>query len=286
MKKYLIIAFVFISQINHASTWFTSLEEAQKIALMSNKLIIIDFVAKWCGPCKDMDAKSWNDVQVEEVLQTYVKLRIDLDSNKDLARKYQIRAIPDMIIIDGNGKIIHRFIGYQTATKLKKELANFSLSTEYLATELINFHQSQKYNTAIRIAQKYFTYSLMVNKNIKGKIIAVGSDYLKDARDELKKSEENYAQKKQKLKLLTLYELAYNFDFEKLNRKISEIKLEEINQSNDYQYWFLKYLALKGNQKDTTEIETFLKTNDLENVIDNSNQLYSFYEKSLSNTKS
>lgn len=281
MKKYLIIAFALLSELNYASTWHTSLEDAQTAALATNKLIIIDFVAKWCAPCKEMDLKSWNDVQVENTLQNYIKLRIDIDQNRNLAIKYQIRAIPDMVIIDGNGKIIHRFMGYQTPAKLKNELTRFSLSTEYLSTELINFHEARKYNTAIRAAQKYFTYSLIVDKNIKGKILKVGSEYLNDAKEELNKKEENYLQKKQKLELLSLYELAYNFDFEKLNKKISEIKPEKIDQLNDYQYWFLKYLSIKGNKIDTVEIEQFLKNNNLENVIDNGNQLYAFYEKSV-----
>ncbi|MBF4465599.1 thioredoxin family protein [Flavobacterium sp. LC2016-12] len=281
MKKYLIIAFVFISQINHASNWYTSLEEAQAVALSSNKLIIIDFVAKWCGPCKEMDSKSWNNIEVEEVLKNYIKLRIDVDSNRDIALRYQIRSIPDMVIIDANEKILHRFKGYQNPLKLKNELFRFNLSTEYLATELINFHQQKKYNTAIRISQKYYTYSLLVNSDIKGKILKVGSDYLEDAKQELNKKEENYLQKKQKLELLTLYELAYNFDFEKLDKKISEIKVEKIDPLNNYQYWFLKYLSLKGNQKDITETEEFLKKNELENVTKNANQLYAFYEKSV-----
>ncbi|MCD0471137.1 co-chaperone YbbN [Flavobacterium sp. JAS] len=284
MKNYLIIAFVFISQMIHASTWYTSFEEAQKMALTTNKLIIIDFTAKWCGPCKEMELQSWNDVQVENVLQNYIKLKIDIDLNRDIAIKYQIRAIPDMVIIDGNGKVVHRFFGYQNPSKLKNELAPFSLSTEYLSTELIGFYENKKYNTAIRIVQKYYNYSLIVDKNIKGKIIRVGSDYLGDAKEELKKNEENYLQKKQKLELLTLYELAYLFDFKKLDKKISEIRLEKVDQLNDYQYWFLKYLSIKGNQKDTTEVEQFLKDNNLDNVIDNGNQLYAFYEKSLIKT--
>ncbi|MDP5201328.1 hypothetical protein [Flavobacterium sp. DG2-3] len=201
--------------------------------------------------------------------------------HRDIAFKYQIRLLPSIFIIDPNGKIIHQFTGYQTASDLKRELIQYSLSTEYLATELIGFYQTQKYNTAIRIAQKYYNYSLLVNNNIKGRIVRVANEYLKDAKDELKKSDENYLQKKQKLELLVLYELAYRFDFEKLNKKISAIKAEEINELNDYQYWFLKYLATKGTQKDITETEQFLRDHNLENVIENSNQLFKFYERSL-----
>ena len=281
MKKYLFIAFLFISQMSHA-IWYTSFEEAQKIALTTNKLIIVDFTAKWCGPCLQMDLKSWNDPQVENVLQNYVQLKIDVDQNRDFTINYQTKVLPDMIIMDANGKVFHRFSGYQTPAKLKNELLEFCLSTEYLSVELTNFYSSKKYNTAIRLAQKYYNYSLVADKNIKGKIIRVGSDYLRDAKEELKKNEDDYRDKKQKLELLTLYELAYHFDFEKLHKKISEIKPESIAKPNQYQYWFLKYLSTKDKLEEAKITETFLKENDLENVIENGNQLYGFYEKSMS----
>jgi thioredoxin-like negative regulator of GroEL len=281
MKKLLPLIVLLFTSYRIEAAWFTSMEDAQKEALSTHKLILVDFTAKWCGPCKQMDLNAWNDVQIQTILKDFVTLKIDVDVNRDIAFKYQIRLLPSIFIIDPNGKIIHQFTGYQTASDLKRELIQYSLSTEYLATELIGFYQTQKYNTAIRIAQKYYNYSLLVNNNIKGRIVRVANEYLKDAKDELKKSDENYLQKKQKLELLVLYELAYRFDFEKLNKKISAIKAEEINELNDYQYWFLKYLAIKGTQKDITETEQFLRDHNLENVIENSNQLFNFYERSL-----
>ncbi|AOC95377.1 Thioredoxin [Flavobacterium anhuiense] len=280
MKKLLSLALLLFLSNSIQAAWYTSFEEAQKEALVSGKLIIVDFTAKWCGPCKEMDLNSWNDTQVQNVLQNYVPLKIDVDQNNDFALKYQIRALPNMIVMDVNGKVLHHFFGYQTPAKLKNELSQFSLSTEYLTTELSNFYSSKKYTTAIRAAQKYYTYSLLVDKNIKGKIIQVGSDYLKDAKEELKKSDEDYLEKKQKLELISLYELAYHFDFDKLNKKISKINPEFIAQSNAYQYWFLKYLSVKSNLEDAAIVEQFLRENDLENVIENCNQLYAFYEKS------
>lgn len=281
MKKYVFIALLFLSQINHASTWYTSLEEAQNVALTTNKLILVDFTAKWCGPCKQMDLSTWNDFHVQTILEDFVPLKIDVDVNQSIAVKYQVRRLPMMVLIDANGKIIHQFTGYQTPSDLKKELVQFSLSTEYLSTELISFYKTQKYNQAIRLAQKYYTYSLLVEKNIKGRMVRVAGEYLKDAKDVLKRKDEDYFQQKQKLELLNLYELAYGFDFEKLNKKIAEIKPDNLNQLNEYQYWFLKYLATKGNKQDVTEMESFLKNKDLSNVIDNGNQVYAFYKKSI-----
>ncbi|WP_311260695.1 thioredoxin family protein, partial [Xanthomonas sp. WCS2017Cala2-12] len=77
---------------------------------------------------------------VENVLQNYVQLKIDVDQNRDFTINYQTKVLPDMIIMDANGKVFHRFSGYQTPAKLKNELLQFCLSTEYLSVELTNFY--------------------------------------------------------------------------------------------------------------------------------------------------
>lgn len=279
MKKYILITFLFISQLSQAE-WLTSLEDAQQLAIASNKFIVVDFWASWCRPCREMDLKSWNSPQVTDELEGYVKLKLDMDSNKQIASKYGVSSIPVMMILDANGKVVYQFSGYHDASSLKYELEKFNLSTEFLNADLINFYKSQNFNTAVRMALKYYEYSLFADQNIKDKIINLTSEYLSDAKKTLDQKDEMFKQKKQKLELINLYTLVYNFNFIKLKTKISNIQPEQIDETNQYNYWFLKYLAVKGTNQNTTEIEEFLKNKDLEIVITKGNQLYAFYEKS------
>lgn len=278
MKKYIILLILFSIQISHAN-WLTSYEDAQKMALTTNRFIIVDFWATWCNPCIEMDKNVWNDEQLEEILQGFVKLKIDIDANRELASRYGINGIPNILIIDANGKVIHNILGYQNISNLKSEIEKFNLSTEFLSADLVNYFKAKNFSTTIKLTQKYYDFSLLIDKNIKKKTFNVCKEYLNDYKAILDKKEIDYSKKNQKIELYKLYELAYNFEFNKLNKKISEFKAEEIDPINEYSYWFLKYLAVKGTSKTTSDIEEILKNKGLESVINKGNDLYFFYTK-------
>lgn len=83
------------------------------------KLVLMDFYAEWCGPCREQD------LIVEKVKKKYadrVEFRkIDVDSNRVIAMKYGVIAIPT-ILIECNGKIIQQFVGVTGADKLGEAL--------------------------------------------------------------------------------------------------------------------------------------------------------------------
>ncbi|XP_043278484.1 thioredoxin-2 [Venturia canescens] len=73
-----------------------------------DKLVVVDFFATWCGPCKAISPK------VEELAQTLgdavVFLKVDVDECEDLAAEYGISSMPTFIFIK-NGETLEQFSG-------------------------------------------------------------------------------------------------------------------------------------------------------------------------------
>lgn len=84
-----------------------------------NRLLMIDFYAEWCGPCKKMAPA------IEKLKQEYagkVKiLKIDTDANKELVQQYGIDEIPTVLFFK-QGKLTWRGIGYTDEEHLRKEI--------------------------------------------------------------------------------------------------------------------------------------------------------------------
>jgi thiol:disulfide interchange protein len=103
-------------------TWSSSLTEAQKSAAKSKKVIMVDFGADWCGPCKKMLATTYKDKSVVAKAKNFVPVLIDIDKQAAVARKYNIEAVPTVIFMDAKGKVLARTLGYQDAAEFVKTM--------------------------------------------------------------------------------------------------------------------------------------------------------------------
>ena len=79
--------------------------------ISENKLVLVDFYAEWCGPCK-MLAPIIHEIKEELSDKVYV-IKVNVDEEEDLSTKFNIFSIPTLVLIK-DGKELDRKIGYNT----------------------------------------------------------------------------------------------------------------------------------------------------------------------------
>jgi thioredoxin 1 len=84
-----------------------------------NSVLLVDFWAEWCPPCKMM-APVLNDVAAELTGNAYVG-KVNVEQYQALAQQYQVRNIPTMILFK-NGKEITRFVGIKSKDFLIQQI--------------------------------------------------------------------------------------------------------------------------------------------------------------------
>ena len=94
-------------------------ENFEEEVLKSDKKVLVDFYADWCGPCKMMSPVL--EQIAEEVKDTAKIVKVNVDDAADLAEEYEVMSIPTMIVFE-NGNIIKTFIGVTSRTEIEDVL--------------------------------------------------------------------------------------------------------------------------------------------------------------------
>lgn len=99
---------------------------ALKEAKEKNKLVLIDFSARWCPGCVRYEKEVFTTQEFQKSAKDFVKVKIDVDrfENFDLSEKYKIVGIPTFVFVNADEKEIDRLVDFYPIEKLKPLLAS------------------------------------------------------------------------------------------------------------------------------------------------------------------
>lgn len=89
--------------------------------LMSEKPVLVDFWAAWCGPCR-MVAPVLEEIAAEKAAALTVA-KVDVDANPATARDFQVVSIPTLILFKG-GKPVKRIVGAKGKAALLRDISS------------------------------------------------------------------------------------------------------------------------------------------------------------------
>ena len=122
----LILAFLAIPTYGEDRiSWFNDLNAGLAAARRENKPLMIDFMAEWCAPCKEMERSTFSNSAVILKAKAFIPVRIDIEKQRQVAEKYKALArayggvgIPNMLFLSSNGRKIQHIVGFYTPQQL------------------------------------------------------------------------------------------------------------------------------------------------------------------------
>ena len=84
------------------------IKESEFINEINEGLVLVDFYAEWCGPCKMLSPIL---EQINDEDENVKIIKVNIDDSRFLANYYQIQSIPTLILLK-NGQFLNRIIGF------------------------------------------------------------------------------------------------------------------------------------------------------------------------------
>jgi thiol-disulfide isomerase/thioredoxin len=255
MKKLTLLPLILILSISFtsASSWLHSLDQAKQLAKISNKLILVDFYADWCGPCKKMDRETWSAPDVKKQLDKLVAVKINVDYNNSVASLFGVKSIPSIFIIDAWGNVLYQEKGFKYKSFIIKLLSGFPNNTKEIYEKLKLLDEDKKNADLVtNVAISYQKTAINLTDKGQKLFLKASNSYFRTA--------SKYQKKRKKKKLVERIQIlkCYNDIIGKhpksTIKKIEKIGVEKIENSN-------KDLALFVLVNGYSDLDDFVNAN-------------------------
>jgi thioredoxin-like negative regulator of GroEL len=96
--------------------WERNLDEAVKAARVSQRPLMVDFWAEWCGWCRRLDQTTYRDPNVVHLSAAFVAVKVDTEGTQrevEFAGRYNVSSLPTIVFLSPEGRPLLRIDGYQ-----------------------------------------------------------------------------------------------------------------------------------------------------------------------------
>lgn len=90
--------------------------------VVANGVVLVDFWATWCGPCKMLAPTV--DAIATEYKDRVVVGKVDVDESEDIARRFGIMSIPTLFLFK-DGEVVEKLVGYRLKMELEQLLNKY-----------------------------------------------------------------------------------------------------------------------------------------------------------------
>lgn len=96
--------------------------QLKEIVESSKDLVLIDFYATWCGPCRHLG--KFTDGWAEDLKDKATICKVNVDLARDLASRYRVQSMPTVIVVNSEGKEVGRKVGVEEIVQYINKLKN------------------------------------------------------------------------------------------------------------------------------------------------------------------
>ena len=258
MKKLFLIFFVMLWSFSiHAQlSWLSDLKQSQSIAKQLDKLILIDFWADWCGPCKLMDKELWHQPEMQKFASSMVWLKVNVDIDKETALEYNTQLIPKVALTTVAGEVIWESSGYRDAESYLSVLASVPENVKTLNDLIIKLQVNKNdCNANLLVGQEFQQIGRNLrNKDLKFAFLGLCESYLSKAGKHA-----NEAYLTEEIQLYSSLNDVYWTNYKKAIKKIAKIN----SFSSDNHLAELRHFILAMCYKSTNDLTGFQKEKQL-----------------------
>ncbi|GHE75594.1 thioredoxin family protein [Roseivirga thermotolerans] len=234
------------SQIN----WYKDYELAKSQAKAQGKLLMIDFWAIWCGPCKNMDSKLWSSEEMLKMADKFIAYKADIDFEVSLAMKYQVKGIPRVIFITPDEKIVWDRTGFASSDEFLTSFAHLPTDLNALFSAIEANEKEESQLSYLRLGEAYS----QVAREIESEQVA--NNFFKLSNEHFRKAEKgDDATISQLAELNQILNVALGGNTKRALKKLEKVDNSESEITRDFIAYVRAYCYKCNGQNDEFQRE-------------------------------